>query len=71
MYRFEEIAEQCFIGSVLFVLSSTSEIPQFRLPYDVVHFETRLMKDLGVKVMKNINCLGIAHRKRSQSTVKD
>ncbi|XP_039195736.1 dihydropyrimidine dehydrogenase [NADP(+)] isoform X2 [Crotalus tigris] len=30
---------------------STSEIPQFRLPYDVVHFETRLMKDLGVKII--------------------
>uniref|UniRef100_A0A8C6VE34 Dihydropyrimidine dehydrogenase [NADP(+)] n=1 Tax=Naja naja TaxID=35670 RepID=A0A8C6VE34_NAJNA len=45
------VAEQCFIGSVLSVLSSTSEIPQFRLPYDVVHFETRLMKDLGVKII--------------------
>ncbi|XP_062992211.1 dihydropyrimidine dehydrogenase [NADP(+)] isoform X1 [Elgaria multicarinata webbii] len=30
---------------------STSEIPQFRLPYDVVHFETELMKDLGVKIV--------------------
>uniref|UniRef100_A0A8D2IGL8 Dihydropyrimidine dehydrogenase [NADP(+)] n=1 Tax=Varanus komodoensis TaxID=61221 RepID=A0A8D2IGL8_VARKO len=30
---------------------STSEIPQFRLPYDVVHFETELMKDLGVKII--------------------
>ncbi|KAM6454389.1 dihydropyrimidine dehydrogenase [NADP(+)] isoform 3-T3 [Liasis olivaceus] len=30
---------------------STSEIPQFRLPYDVVHFETKLMKDLGVKII--------------------
>eukprot|EP00118_Oscarella_pearsei_P000664 m.5504 g.5504 ORF g.5504 m.5504 type:complete len:1023 (+) comp13357_c0_seq1:58-3126(+) len=29
---------------------STSEIPQFRLPYDVVSFEVELMKDLGVKV---------------------
>ncbi|XP_002130803.2 dihydropyrimidine dehydrogenase [NADP(+)] [Ciona intestinalis] len=29
---------------------STSEIPQFRLPYDVVHFEVQLMQDLGVKV---------------------
>ncbi|EPY76480.1 hypothetical protein CB1_001428089 [Camelus ferus] len=28
---------------------STSEIPQFRLPYDVVNFEIELMKDLGVK----------------------
>ena len=31
-------------------LSSSSEIPQFRLPYDVVSFEIELMKDLGVKV---------------------
>lgn len=34
---------------VLF-LHSTSEIPQFRLPYEVVQFEIELMKDLGVKV---------------------
>ncbi|XP_069823819.1 dihydropyrimidine dehydrogenase [NADP(+)] isoform X2 [Dendropsophus ebraccatus] len=30
---------------------SASEIPQFRLPYDVVSFELELMKDLGVKVI--------------------
>ncbi|CAG5999194.1 unnamed protein product [Menidia menidia] len=30
---------------------STSEIPQFRLPYEVVQFEISLMKDLGVKVV--------------------
>ncbi|XP_069795164.1 dihydropyrimidine dehydrogenase [NADP(+)]-like isoform X2 [Narcine bancroftii] len=30
---------------------STSEIPQFRLPYEVVKFEIKLMKDLGVKVV--------------------
>lgn len=30
---------------------SSSEIPQFRLPYDVVSFEVELMKDLGVKVL--------------------
>ena len=29
---------------------SSSEIPQFRLPFDVVSFEVELMKDLGVKV---------------------
>ena len=29
---------------------SSSEIPQFRLPYDVVNFELELVKDLGVKV---------------------
>ena len=32
------------------LLCSSSEIPQFRLPYDVVSFEVELMKDLGVKV---------------------
>ena len=30
---------------------SSSEIPQYRLPYDVVSFEVELMKDLGVKVL--------------------
>lgn len=30
--------------------SSSSEIPQFRLPLNVVDFEVNLMKDLGVKV---------------------
>ncbi len=30
---------------------SSSEIPQFRLPYEVVQFEINLMKDLGVKVL--------------------
>lgn len=29
---------------------SSSEIPQFRLPYGVVSFEVELMKDLGVRV---------------------
>lgn len=28
---------------------SSSEIPQFRLPFDVVDFEIDLVKDLGVK----------------------
>ena len=32
------------------VSCSSSEIPQYRLPYDVVSFEVELMKDLGVKV---------------------
>ena len=39
-----------FISTVFLILSSSSEIPQFRLPYDVVSFEVELMKDLGVKV---------------------
>lgn len=29
---------------------SSSEIPQYRLPYDVVSFEVDLVKDLGVKI---------------------
>ncbi|XP_067935527.1 dihydropyrimidine dehydrogenase [NADP(+)]-like [Watersipora subatra] len=32
---------------------STSEIPQYRVPYDVVSYEVELMKDLGVKVVCN------------------
>ncbi|KAJ6216118.1 hypothetical protein RDWZM_007275 [Blomia tropicalis] len=32
---------------------SSSEIPQFRLPYDVVQFEINLMLDLGVKIETN------------------
>ena len=34
---------------IAFFLSS-SEIPQYRLPYSVVDFEVELAKDLGVKV---------------------
>lgn len=30
---------------------SSSEIPQYRLPYDTVNFEIELMKDLGVKIV--------------------
>jgi len=32
---------------------STSEIPQYRLPYDVVAFEVKLMIDLGIKIHYN------------------
>ncbi|XP_065566946.1 dihydropyrimidine dehydrogenase [NADP(+)]-like isoform X2 [Artemia franciscana] len=32
---------------------SSSEIPQYRLPFDVVDFEVELMKDLGVKIIHN------------------
>lgn len=32
---------------------STSEIPQYRLPFSVVNFEVQLMKDLGVKIIFN------------------
>uniref|UniRef100_A0A3Q1IIH2 Dihydropyrimidine dehydrogenase [NADP(+)] n=1 Tax=Anabas testudineus TaxID=64144 RepID=A0A3Q1IIH2_ANATE len=38
--------KQKYIGGL-----STTEIPQFRLPYKVVQFEIDLMKDLGVKVV--------------------
>ena len=34
---------------------NTSELPAYRLPLDVVNFETQLMRDLGVKV----NCVGV------------
>ncbi|CAH1775886.1 unnamed protein product [Owenia fusiformis] len=37
--------KQKYIGGL-----SSAEIPQFRLPYDVVSFEVDMMKDLGVKV---------------------
>ena len=33
------------------VYFSSSEIPQFRLPYSVVNYEIDLMKDLGVRVV--------------------
>ena len=32
---------------------SSSEIPQYRLPYNAVNFEIQLMKDLGVKIIPN------------------
>ena len=32
---------------------SSSEIPQYRLPYDAVNFEIELMKDLGIKIVSN------------------
>ena len=38
----------CELGLLFF--SSSSEIPQFRLPFGVVDFEIEQMKDLGVKV---------------------
>lgn len=48
-YRDVTIFErETFIGGL-----STSEIPQFRLPQNVVHFEIELMKDLGVKIATN------------------
>ena len=38
------------VYSFIYLSFSSSEIPQYRLPYDVVSFEVDLMKDLGVKV---------------------
>ena len=32
---------------------SSSEIPQYRLPYDAVNFEIQLVQDLGVKILLN------------------
>ncbi|XP_076169553.1 dihydropyrimidine dehydrogenase su(r) isoform X2 [Ptiloglossa arizonensis] len=37
--------KQDYIGGL-----SSSEIPQYRLPYDVINFEVDLVKDLGVKI---------------------
>ena len=34
-----------FVGGL-----NTSELPSYRLPYDVINFEMDLMKDVGVKV---------------------
>ena len=36
---------------------NTSELPSYRLSYDVVNFEMDLMKDLGVKVLHDGNLL--------------
>lgn len=36
------------------IASSSSEIPQFRLPYEVVDFEIQLAKDIGVKVLATV-----------------
>eukprot|EP00126_Sphaerothecum_destruens_P015591 Sdes_comp9617_c0_seq1m1100 len=33
---------------------SSSEIPQYRLPFEVVDFEIQLMQDLGVKIQTNM-----------------
>lgn len=35
---------------LIYYCFSSAEIPQYRLPYDVVNFEIEQMKDLGVKV---------------------
>lgn len=44
-----QILKVVFVCLPVFVCS-TAEIPQFRLPYEVVQFEIDLMKDLGIKV---------------------
>ncbi|KJE90453.1 hypothetical protein CAOG_08545 [Capsaspora owczarzaki ATCC 30864] len=49
---------------------SSSEIPQYRLPYDVVDFEVQLMKDLGVKVEYE-KPFGVASGLTLQSLQKD
>ena len=48
---------------------SSSEIPQFRLPFDAVSFEVELMKDLGVKVSMSMNSW--SHQKSEVLTVGD
>jgi len=52
------LREQCgrnkwhFLKVTMCFVCSTSEIPQFRLPYAAVDFEIQLMLDLGVKVRR-------------------
>lgn len=36
--------------TIILTIDSSTEIPQFRLPYDVVDFEVNLVKDLGVRI---------------------
>ncbi|XP_030061165.1 dihydropyrimidine dehydrogenase [NADP(+)] isoform X2 [Microcaecilia unicolor] len=55
--------KQKYVGGL-----STSEIPQFRLPYDAVNFEVELMKDLGVKV---IDGKGLGVNGMTISTLKE
>ena len=54
-----------FVGGL-----STSEIPQFRLPLDVVNYEVKLMKDLGVKVV-NGKALGSKPGEYTLKALKD
>jgi len=51
----------------MFHFCSSSEIPQFRLPFDVVSFEVELMKDLGVKV--NVSSFSDALSYTNQSII--
>ena len=43
-----------FVGGL-----NTSELPSYRLPYDVINFEMDLMKDIGVKVRYQKNSIKI------------
>jgi dihydropyrimidine dehydrogenase (NADP+) len=49
---------------------SSAEIPQFRLPFDVVNFEVELMKDLGVKIETG-KALSASHGLTLESLRKD
>ena len=57
-----------FVGGL-----NASELPSFRLPYDVVNFELDLMKDIGVKV-ENKRFLGMQdltlHKMRNEMDCK-
>lgn len=46
---YKDLILSCIFTSVY----STSEIPQYRLPFDAVSFEIELIKDLGVKFVTN------------------
>lgn len=62
--------KQPYIGGL-----STAEIPQYRLPIDVVHFEIDMMKDLGVRVetgrklAKSDVTLNVSHLVRQKTLV--
>ena len=43
-----------FVGGL-----NTSELPSYRLPYDVISFEMELLKDIGVKVISKLSEIGI------------
>ena len=40
--------KQPYVGGL-----SASEIPQYRLPFDVVEFEVKMLQDLGVRIELN------------------
>ena len=48
--RILQIFSPSFLYTTNIEIFSSSEIPQYRLPYEVVDFELQLAKDIGVNV---------------------